>query len=102
LAAISTKEHLSMAGRIKITPEEVRRVSTQFKTTSNEGQGQITKLKTTIDGMRGDWEGLTSQKFYTDYQDWSKAMTTYVEVLKNIGVQLDAIASRFQEADRAR
>jgi WXG100 family type VII secretion target len=51
-------------------------------------------------GMQAEWEGMTSQKFYGDFQQWKTTMTQFVSLLNEIGGQLDNIATRFEQADR--
>ena len=86
--------------RIKITPDQVRQVGSQFKQASQQSQDMVNRLQNTINGMEPEWEGLTKERFYQEFQQWRTSMTQFVELLNNIGQQLDAIAARFEAADQ--
>jgi WXG100 family type VII secretion target len=84
--------------RIDITPEQVRQVASQFKTESQQSQQMVSRLQQQINGLQ--WEGMTSQRFYADFQQWQATMHRFVELLQGIGMELDQIATRFETADR--
>jgi WXG100 family type VII secretion target len=86
--------------RIMVTPEQGRQVSGQFKQASQQSQEMVTKLQSTVSGMQSEWEGLTKEKFYTEFQQWQTSMKAFVELLTSIGQQLDAVAARFEAADK--
>lgn len=85
--------------RIKITPEQVRQVSSQFKTASDQSRQMVSQLQSTISGMQPEWEGMTQQRFYQEFEQWKTSMNQFVVLLNNIGSQLDQIAGRFESAD---
>ncbi len=86
--------------RIKITPDQVRQVGNQFKQASQQSRDMVSNLQNTMNSMEPEWEGLTKERFYQEYQQWKTSMTQFVELLNNIGQQLDAIAARFEAADQ--
>jgi len=88
------------SGRIKITPQQIRSAATQFKNSSRQSNDMIVTLTNQMNSMQGEWEGMSSQKFYSDFQQWKTTMTQFVTLLNDIGGQLDAIATRFEQADR--
>lgn len=87
--------------RIRITPDQVRGVAQQFKSASGESQGMVQKLQSAINSLESEWEGMTKQRFYQEFQQWQQTMSQFVELLNGIGQQLDAIAARFEAADQA-
>jgi len=86
--------------RIRISPEQVRQVGSQFKQSSQQSQEMVTRLQNTINGIMPEWEGLTRERFYQDFQQWQTSMRQFVDLLNSIGQQLDAIAARFEAADQ--
>ena len=87
--------------RIKVTPEQVRQVSGEFKRASGDSQQLVSRLQQAVNNLQPDWEGMTQQKFYSDFQQWQTSMRNFVELLNSISQQLDAIAARFEAADKA-
>lgn len=86
--------------RIRITPEQVRGVASQFGQAANQSQEMVSRLTNAINSMQPEWEGMTSQRFYSDFQQWSAQMTRFVELLNGISQQLNQIADRFAAADQ--
>lgn len=86
--------------RIKITPEQVRQVAQQFAQASSQSQEMVSRLTNAINSMQPEWEGMTSQRFYGDFQQWSAQMKQFTELLNSINQQLVQIADRFAAADQ--
>ncbi|MGB9777672.1 MAG: WXG100 family type VII secretion target [Anaerolineae bacterium] len=86
--------------RIRITPEQVRQVSAQFAQAANQSQEMVSRLTNAVNSMQPEWEGMTSQRFYGDFQQWSSQMARFVELLNSISTQLNQIADRFAAADQ--
>ncbi len=89
-----------MSGRIKVTPQQMRQAAQQFKNASQQSNDLVNRLNQHMSGMQTEWEGMSQQKFYQDFQQWKGTMTQFVTLLNEIGGQLDAIATRFEQADR--
>jgi WXG100 family type VII secretion target len=86
--------------RIKITPEQVRQVAAQFAQAASQSEEMVARLTNAINSMQPDWEGMTSQRFYNDFQHWSAQMKQFIELLRGINTQLEQIAARFAAADQ--
>lgn len=87
--------------RIKVTPEQVHEVANQFKQASQQSQDMVSRLQSTMNSLQPEWEGMTQQRFYGEYEQWKTSMNQFVQLLQSIGQQLDAIADRFAAADQA-
>ncbi len=87
--------------RIKISPDQVRQVAGQFNNASNDSSQIIQRLQAAVNQLQPDWEGITKQRFYNEYQQWQSSMTKFVDLLENISQQLNQIADRFATADQA-
>lgn len=86
--------------RIRISPEQVRNVANQFRNASQESSDIVNRLNSAMSGIEPEWEGLTKQRFWGEYQAWRNSMTQFIKLLESIGQQLDAIAARFASADQ--
>ncbi|BFH63737.1 MULTISPECIES: WXG100 family type VII secretion target [Paenibacillus] len=91
-----------MAGRILITPEQVESVANQFKQGGEQSNSIVTGLQQAINGMEGQWEGMTKQRFFQEFQEASKQMQSFVQILNNISQELTAIAQKFRTVDESR
>jgi len=86
--------------RIKITPDQVRQVASQFSQAAGQSQELVSRLTNAINSMQPEWEGMVSQRFYSDFQQWSTQMKQFTELLNSINTQLNQIADRFAAADQ--
>ncbi|MFZ5826305.1 MAG: WXG100 family type VII secretion target [Bacillota bacterium] len=89
-----------MAGRILITPEEVREVANQFRGASEASQEMVNRLTGFVQNLDAKWDGASAEKFYGDFTNWSQQMKHFVTLLHEINMQLNTIAERFEAADR--
>ena len=89
-----------MAQRIAISPEQARDVARQFKQKSQESLTMRNQLDSAVRGIQSQWEGAASQRFYTDFETWKQQMQNHVELLNNIGLELEKIANILEEADK--
>lgn len=86
--------------RIRITPEQVRQVASQFAQAATQSEEMVGRLTNAVNTMQPEWEGMTSQRFYSEFQQWSTQMRQFSELLKGIQTQLNQIADRFATADQ--
>lgn len=86
--------------RILVTPEEVDDVSTRFKTASEESRELASQLNSSIEGLSGNWEGMTKNRFYTQFQTAKTTMEQYATMLQEISAELTIISQRFRTADQ--
>ncbi|MDQ0243748.1 WXG100 family type VII secretion target [Bacillus fengqiuensis] len=89
-------------GRILVTPEQLDQVSKQFKTASEQSQQMSTKLAQSVKALDSQWDGMTQQRFFQEFQDAQKQMTSYVQLLNSVGQELKDIAERFRQLDNAK
>jgi WXG100 family type VII secretion target len=52
--------------------------------------------------MEGQWEGMTKQRFFQEFQEASKQMQAFVTTLNSISQELTAIANKFRTVDQAK
>lgn len=102
MAGVSSTRRCDVAQRIRITPEQVRQAGNQFRQGSEETQNTLSKLRSTVNTLQSEWEGMTKERFYGEYTKWESSMSNFVELLQSIGQQLDTIATRFEQADQAK
>ncbi|WP_054958410.1 WXG100 family type VII secretion target [Paenibacillus dakarensis] len=91
-----------MAGRILITPEQVEQVANQFKQSGDQSQQIVNSLTQSVNGMEGQWDGMTKQRFFQEFQEASRLMNSFVQTLESISAELKAIAQKFRMADESR
>ena len=87
-------------GRIRISPEQVKGVASQFRSKSQESGTMVQQLTSAVKGMEAEWEGMAAQRFYSDFTQWQQQMNKYVDMLNGIATQLDSIANTIEQTDQ--
>lgn len=87
--------------KIKINPEQLDQAATRFLACSQQNLEMAQELKGIIDGMSGEWEGVTRERFYQSYTGSHEQLQSVSETLKSVGEELKAIAERFRTADNS-
>lgn len=77
-----------MSNRILITPEQLEQVSTQFAQSGQQSREIVDRLSRSILEMESQWEGMTRERFYGDYQQARATMNQYLECLQTISTDL--------------
>ena len=85
---------------IKISPDQVRTVAGQFQQKSQDTSTMVQQLQSAVKGMESEWQGLSSQRFYSDYTQWNQQMQKYVQTLADIGTELTKIANTLEGVDQ--
>jgi WXG100 family type VII secretion target len=83
---------------IKITPEEVVRVATEFAKQRAEAEQQISMLQNRINSLQ--WDGVTSEQFMLRFESAKQMMVQYLERHQVVEDTLKKIAQRFTDADQ--
>lgn len=90
-----------MSEVIRISPEQVRQVASQFRNAGEQSRQMVAQLSGSVKGVESEWAGMAKNQFFLEYQQWEGSMQQYVQLLEQIGEELEQIARRFEEADQA-
>ncbi|EGG34987.1 WXG100 family type VII secretion target [Paenibacillus sp. HGF5] len=88
-----------MSNRILVTPERLEQVSSQFAQSGQLSGDMVQRLQRSIHEMEGQWEGMTRERFYGDYQHARTTMLKFVECLQTISAELKQISVKFRSTD---
>jgi WXG100 family type VII secretion target len=59
----------------------------------------VERLQRSIQEMEGQWQGMTRERFYGDYQQARATMIKFVECLQSISTELKQISVKFRSTD---
>ncbi|NMO97807.1 WXG100 family type VII secretion target [Paenibacillus lemnae] len=90
-----------MSNRILITPEQLDQVSSQFSQSGQQSREIVRRLESSMMGMEGQWEGMTRERFYGDYQQARMTMNKFVECLHSVSTELKQISVKFRTTDQS-
>ncbi len=84
---------------IRVAPERLEAVASTFDAKKNETESMISTLKSTMDNLDTEWDGVAQQKFYAQWNEMIPKMTQFTSLLGEISSELRRIAQVFRETD---
>ena len=85
--------------QIVVAPERLEQVASVFEQRRNETQSMIQNLRSTMDGLDADWDGVAQNKFYAEWNEMVPKMVKFTDLLQEISSELRRIARVFRETD---
>lgn len=85
--------------QIVVSPERLEAVASTFDAQKTETEGVLTQLRSTMDALDADWDGVAQNKFYAQWNEMLPRMTQFTALLGEISVELRRIAQVFRETD---
>lgn len=93
------KGEINKMTEIKIRPEDLERISNNFKNAAVEAQSQVNRLEGDIQSLDGQWSGSTQDKFRGEFENSKQKMQQYIPILEGISGELRRIAEKFRSTD---
>nr|3ZBH_A Chain A, Esxa [Geobacillus thermodenitrificans]3ZBH_B Chain B, Esxa [Geobacillus thermodenitrificans]3ZBH_C Chain C, Esxa [Geobacillus thermodenitrificans]3ZBH_D Chain D, Esxa [Geobacillus thermodenitrificans]3ZBH_E Chain E, Esxa [Geobacillus thermodenitrificans]3ZBH_F Chain F, Esxa [Geobacillus thermodenitrificans]3ZBH_G Chain G, Esxa [Geobacillus thermodenitrificans]3ZBH_H Chain H, Esxa [Geobacillus thermodenitrificans] len=90
----------SMAGVIRLTPEELRGVARQYNVESSNVTELIARLDQMSHTLQGIWEGASSEAFIQQYQELRPSFEKMAVLLNEVGQQLHNSATILEDTDQ--
>lgn len=85
--------------QIVVAPERLEGVASTFDTKKGKTEDIINMLKSTMDGLDAEWDGVAQSKFYGQWNEMIPKMFQFTELLGEISSELRRIAQVFRETD---
>jgi WXG100 family type VII secretion target len=85
--------------QITVAPERLESVARTFDAKKSETENLINALKSTMEGLDAEWDGVAQSKFYTQWNEMLPKMTQFADLLGEIAAELRRIAQVFRETD---
>lgn len=86
--------------RINVDIGRLHNVASQFQQGGRECQDVAGNLGRATGDVMGSWEGISAQRFASEFQQWRNAVQALAQEFDGIGGDLHSIADRFAAADR--
>lgn len=90
-----------MAARITITPEDLRTASTNFSNKAGEIREILNYLRSEVNRLESSWDGAAQDQFFMTYEEMSKNLEQFPEVVDGLGQALSSVAQTLEETDQA-
>ena len=85
--------------QIVVSPERLESVARTFDSKKAETENMINALRSTMNSLDADWDGVAQHKFYGEWNEMIPKMNQFTELLGEISSELRRIAQVFREAD---
>ncbi|WP_342415161.1 WXG100 family type VII secretion target [Paenibacillus sp. FSL R10-2782] len=86
-------------GRILVPPDKLMQVADQFLQGKQQMGHMCDQLNRQMMFVQGGWEGLTSQRFFQDFQRSQQSMSVTLERLSTVAQELIFISKSFTQVD---
>jgi len=88
-----------MANLIQATPDELRQNGSSFINYSGETNTIVQATQNLTNQMAEMWKGAASEAFVQQYNDLKPTMDKFVQLLADIGTQVQSVAQALEDAD---
>jgi WXG100 family type VII secretion target len=88
-----------MAGRIKLTPEDLRTSAAKYTSGSTSITDVLSTLTTEQGVIRENWEGSAFESFDAQFNELSPKIQQFAELLEQINQQLRSVAQIVERTD---
>jgi WXG100 family type VII secretion target len=85
--------------QIVVSPERLEAVARTFDANKSETENMINTLKSTMDTLDAEWDGVAQNKFYAEWNEMIPKMSQFTNLLGEIASELRRIAQVFRETD---
>lgn len=84
---------------IVVAPERLEAVAHTFEQKKGETESMIQALKSTMNDLNTEWDGVAQNKFYAEWNEMIPNMNQFTSLLGEISSELRRIAQVFRETD---
>lgn len=85
--------------KIVVSPARLEAVAHEFDTKKAETENIIGALRSVMDGLDAEWDGVAQQKFFAEWNEMIPKMNQFTSLLGEIASELRRIAQVFRETD---
>jgi WXG100 family type VII secretion target len=85
--------------QIVVSPERLESVANTFDGKKSETENMISALRSMMDSLDADWDGVAQHKFYNEWNEMLPKMNQFTQLLGEISSELRRIAQVFRETD---
>lgn len=84
---------------IVVAPERLEATASVFDAKQGEMRQIIQTLRSALDTLDGEWDGVAQTRFYARWNETLPQMVRFAEMLGEIAAELRRIAQAFREVD---
>jgi WXG100 family type VII secretion target len=85
--------------QIVVSPERLEAVARTFDGKKTETENMINTLRSTMNALDAEWDGVAQNKFYSEWNEMIPKMNQVTGLLGEIASELRRIAQVFRETD---
>ena len=85
---------------MQIQPDELRQSAEEFNKAGKETQAILKRLDDSTGELEKKWAGAAQQIFFKQYKDLRQYMEAFSVLLGNVSLEMQAMADRYEKADR--
>ena len=86
---------------MSVNPEQVRALSAQIRTGSQNIRGELDRLETEVGKLRSAWGGEAQQAYDQAQVRWNRSIAEMQQLLTQISTKTEEIAGQYVSTDRS-
>lgn len=90
-----------MAGKIKVTPEELRSQAKAYTNGSQTVEGVLKSLESANGQIAQEWEGQAFSQYMQQFEQLKPQVQKFVQLLVQVNGQLNNAANTLEQTDQA-
>lgn len=88
-----------MANQIRITPDQMRQRTNDYRREADIVNGVISKMDTLLQQLQSEWEGSASESYAVRYGELKPGFMKTEELIREIASALDSTANIVEQTD---
>lgn len=89
-----------MAGQIRITPDQMRSRSGEYRAEAQKVQEVIAKMDSLLAALQSEWEGQSSQAYAQRFGELRPGFVKAQQLIEEIARSLDSTAQALESTDQ--
>ena len=84
---------------IKVDPDVLDQKAKTIREYKNQHDDAITKLNALVDGLEGEWVGVSKTNYVNAYNDFKGTFSNFSQRMEELALSLEKKASEYRVAD---
>lgn len=85
--------------KIQVNPEQLDSLASQFANAHRTLYNQLNGLDRIMSNLHSQWDGMEKNRFYNDYRTAKYTLSSALNKVQSIEIELKSIAAKFRNAD---
>ena len=85
---------------VALSTQDILAAAEEFESAGKQSQKLVARREKVTERLKGKWSGSAQEAFYKHHTEWQALMRGQVALLTGIAFELQALAERYENADK--